>query len=59
MIDCSRLTKPERDVLEAALRDYDERLSRLATKSHNTNVIADCKWRTFVAAQLHEQVAGQ
>lgn len=57
MIDGSRLTGPEREVLGKALGSYDAYLLRRELHSLSETVRNDVVWRRHVLDQLLEQVS--
>lgn len=56
MILTARLTSNERDILHAALVDYDVHQTSRAVRTHNAAVLDDVKWRRHVIAELLEQI---
>lgn len=56
MIDFSRMTGNERDVLHAALKAYDVFLRRRMTASPDRPVHDDARWRRYVVAELLSKI---
>lgn len=56
MIDCTRLTDAEKDVLREALRFEASRQGRRIVQTENLRVEADAKWRRYVTLDLIEQL---
>jgi hypothetical protein len=59
MIGFERSTKNERDVLAAALRDYDDLMVERLSRTTSLNPDADAEWRHHQAIAVLEQLRRQ
>lgn len=56
MIDFTRMTGNEREVLHAALKAYDSLQASRARRLSAEVLQADVRWRRFVVAELLERI---
>ena len=59
MIDASRWTGNERDVVIAALAHYAVTLRRRQSRSGSTVVTSDCQWRLVIVQQALDAIYGR
>lgn len=56
MIDCSRWTGNEREVVSDALKAYRASLRLRKSRSHSTMVQSDCQWRLVLIGQVLDAI---